>query len=317
MIGEKISELRKQNGYSQEDLADRLGISRQSVSKWESGQSQPELDKLIQLSDLFHVSTDYLLREETHPAVTEVVEDEDLGPILTANPNPHPTAVQAMEAPRPKQQDFGFDEEEETETQDLKERWKEAVKQTFFSKPEKEVYILSAKEAEDYIAAREEKGRLIANGVAECILSVALVPMLATVIGTDGAAMTGVMLMFCVIAHAVTLFMRAASVGKEFKHLSRVAILPEYDAEAMIEDRSFKMNESAKNNVMAGVFLCIISVLPVLASSMTVFSSRLVGVGIAGMFAMIGSAVYKFIRAGFRSGTAKRLLQESAGTTKR
>ena len=58
MIGNRIAELRRQNGMSQEELADRLGISRQSVSKWESGQSQPEIEKLLQLSELFHVSTD-------------------------------------------------------------------------------------------------------------------------------------------------------------------------------------------------------------------------------------------------------------------
>ncbi|MCM1113775.1 MAG: helix-turn-helix domain-containing protein [Muribaculum sp.] len=56
--------LRKRNGWSQEDLAERLDISRQSVSKWESGASIPDLDKIIKLSSLFGVSTDYLLKEE-------------------------------------------------------------------------------------------------------------------------------------------------------------------------------------------------------------------------------------------------------------
>ena len=62
-LGEKIALLRRQSGQSQEALADRLNVSRQAVSKWESGASVPELDKLLALSEVFGVSTDYLLKE--------------------------------------------------------------------------------------------------------------------------------------------------------------------------------------------------------------------------------------------------------------
>ena len=64
ILGEKIAVLRKQNGWSQEDLAEQLQISRQSVSKWESGASIPDLDRIVKLSALFGVSTDYLLKDE-------------------------------------------------------------------------------------------------------------------------------------------------------------------------------------------------------------------------------------------------------------
>lgn len=64
-LGEKIQQLRKAGGLSQEQLAEKLGVSRQSVSKWESGQSLPEIDKIIQISSLFSVSTDSLLKEES------------------------------------------------------------------------------------------------------------------------------------------------------------------------------------------------------------------------------------------------------------
>ncbi len=64
ILAEKITLLRKQNNWSQEDLAEELGISRQSVSKWESGTSIPDLDKIVKLSALFGVSTDYLLKDE-------------------------------------------------------------------------------------------------------------------------------------------------------------------------------------------------------------------------------------------------------------
>ena len=63
-LSEKIMMLRKKEGWSQEELASRLNISRQSVSKWESGQSLPDIDKIILLSQLFHVTTDYLLLDQ-------------------------------------------------------------------------------------------------------------------------------------------------------------------------------------------------------------------------------------------------------------
>lgn len=61
-IADRIQYLRKQKGYSQEELADKIGVSRQAVSKWESEQSTPDLEKIIAMSDLFDVTTDYILK---------------------------------------------------------------------------------------------------------------------------------------------------------------------------------------------------------------------------------------------------------------
>ena len=63
VFSEKLLELRRREGLSQEQLADRLGVTRQSVSKWESGAAIPELGKLIALSDMFSVSLDYLVKD--------------------------------------------------------------------------------------------------------------------------------------------------------------------------------------------------------------------------------------------------------------
>ena len=63
-LAERIRELRRARGLSQEELADQVGVSRQAVSKWEGDQSLPELDKVLALSLLFETSTDYLLKGE-------------------------------------------------------------------------------------------------------------------------------------------------------------------------------------------------------------------------------------------------------------
>lgn len=61
-LADRIQQLRKRKGISQEELADRIGVSRQAVSKWESGQTSPDLEKIVLLSEFFEVTTDYLLK---------------------------------------------------------------------------------------------------------------------------------------------------------------------------------------------------------------------------------------------------------------
>lgn len=63
-ISEKIVHLRKLNGLSQEDLADKLGVSRQAISRWEIGTAKPDANNILQISKLFGVTTDYLLHDE-------------------------------------------------------------------------------------------------------------------------------------------------------------------------------------------------------------------------------------------------------------
>ena len=63
-LGEKIQKLRKQRGLSQEALAEKVTVTRQTISKWELGQSLPDLDFIAQLSDIFNVSSDYLIKDE-------------------------------------------------------------------------------------------------------------------------------------------------------------------------------------------------------------------------------------------------------------
>lgn len=75
ILAEKVMTLRKKKGWSQEELAEKLNISRQSVSKWESGASIPDIDKIILISGLFGVSTDYLLKDEME---TEEISEKEI-----------------------------------------------------------------------------------------------------------------------------------------------------------------------------------------------------------------------------------------------
>ena len=83
-LAKKMIELRKQNGLSQQDLADRLGVSRQAISRWETGAVQPLADSVKSLAQVFQVSTDYLLNDDLD------------------DPTPPPTAQPAPPQEKPK-----------------------------------------------------------------------------------------------------------------------------------------------------------------------------------------------------------------------
>ena len=76
ILADKIIRLRKKAGWSQEELAERLGVTRQSVSKWEGAQSVPDIEKILQMSRIFGVTTDYLLKDELD-------EEETLTPLAS------------------------------------------------------------------------------------------------------------------------------------------------------------------------------------------------------------------------------------------
>ena len=78
ILADKIISLRKKAGWSQEELAEQLGVTRQSVSKWEGAQSVPDMDKVVQMSRLFGVTTDYLLKDELEEQAAAPAEEKSV-----------------------------------------------------------------------------------------------------------------------------------------------------------------------------------------------------------------------------------------------
>ena len=76
-LSDKIIKLRKANGWSQEDLAEKLNVSRQAISRWENGTALPDAQNVLQISKLFHVTTDYLLNDDYE-------SDSDIPAVQTA-----------------------------------------------------------------------------------------------------------------------------------------------------------------------------------------------------------------------------------------
>lgn len=88
ILADKIIRLRKKNGWSQEELAGKMNVSRQAVSKWEAAQTTPDLEKILQLGNLFGVTTDYLLKDEIEDEeFTNGVEENSLRKVTLTEAN--------------------------------------------------------------------------------------------------------------------------------------------------------------------------------------------------------------------------------------
>ena len=84
ILADKITALRKKAGWSQAELTEQLGVTRQSVSKWEGAQSVPDMDKVVQMSRLFGVTTDFLLKDELSEEEDYTRENKAKSPVIGA-----------------------------------------------------------------------------------------------------------------------------------------------------------------------------------------------------------------------------------------
>ena len=112
IFSEKLQLLRKSKGFTQEELAERLDVSRQAVAKWESGQVYPDISNLIQISDLFNVSIDYLVRDQDCMLNISADIKTDLDKLidfrLEANRNTYAAAMNETNSTRLDSHDFRY-----------------------------------------------------------------------------------------------------------------------------------------------------------------------------------------------------------------
>lgn len=118
IFSEKLYLLRKNKGYTQEELAEKLCVSRQAIAKWESGQSFPDIANLIQISDLMNVTVDYLVRDQEcsrKPIETAVGDmDKIIQFRLKANVNTYAAFMNETDSTRYDSHDYKYEEGEFT-----------------------------------------------------------------------------------------------------------------------------------------------------------------------------------------------------------
>ena len=98
IFADKLIDLRKKNGWTQEELAERLNVSRQTISKWEGAQSVPDFKRMIQLSELFGVSTDYLLKDSVEADPLAPAKADELTVDGGVSDTLHPVSMETADA---------------------------------------------------------------------------------------------------------------------------------------------------------------------------------------------------------------------------
>lgn len=113
IFSEKLQMLRKTKGYTQEKIAEMLDVSRQAIAKWEAGLSYPDIFNLIQISNLFHVTVDYLIKEQDCNVVMDREYIDDIGNLikfrLEANVNTYAAFLNEVASTRMDSHDFHYE----------------------------------------------------------------------------------------------------------------------------------------------------------------------------------------------------------------
>ena len=112
IFSEKLQLLRKNKGVTQEELAEKLDVSRQAVAKWESGQVYPDINNLIQISNLFNVTVDYLVRDQECMVSCDDHVDKDIDKLidfrLEANVNTYAAYMNETDSTRLDSHDYSY-----------------------------------------------------------------------------------------------------------------------------------------------------------------------------------------------------------------
>lgn len=274
-LGDKIMTLRRQRGWPQEELAERCQVSRQSVSKWESGQSVPDLDKILTLSETFGVSTDFLLKEELEREPVPVKLPESSGTEESCG-----SGYFAQEGEVVARSRIGRGEAED-----------------FLNH---EAYWAPLVAGGVSICILSPVLLLLMGGLSE----LGIIP-----ISENLAGGLGLIVLLLMVAGAVVVFLRYGMSEHEYGVLSRGQFELAYGVETMLREQKKAFLPEFTKNITIGVVLCILSVIPLFITA--ILESELFGVlSVVLLLAVVSVAVNLFVRSGIVWGSFDRLLKE-------
>jgi len=270
ILADKIIKERKKNGWSQEDLAEKLNVSRQSVSKWESAQSVPDLKKILKLSEIFNVSTDYLLKESYDEDKKTINETENDKIILEKTP-------------------------------------KETEKICPVNMEEASEYIsLQEKNAHPFALA---VALCITSPVLLLILLalsysniIGITEKIATGIGLTA--------LFFMVAAAVFVFVKYATQMSKFEYLKKTVIETAYGIDDMVKEKKKNFSKTYSMSITIGVVLCILSALPLIITSILTKNEMAIMFMVGVLLFIVAVAVYLFVKVSLINECYNILLQE-------
>lgn len=329
VLSDKILMLRKQKGWSQEELAERLGVSRQSVSKWESGASLPDLNRILDLSRLFAVTTDFLLKDEEpaeDDAPEEDPEDGEAGQEQerkreqeqepeqkpererTCEPEQKPEREQKQEQkPGPEgEQKRESEGQPEPEFHTFEGEWIPPEEEPQYAQYDKEYRRVTFGETMDYLEQSGEYGRQLGKGVMLCIFSpgllmgpvgISMLPFIPGFFTEDVAGVVGCVMLLLMVAWAVSVFINGDLKIRQYKYFTKGHYILESGVEQAVSEEKEAFEDSYRRSITIGIVLCVVSVTPLLLTSVLVDAEGLVILSLLPMFLMVGVGVNLIVAA--------------------
>ena len=307
ILADKIIKERKKLGLSQEELAEKMNVSRQAVSKWEGNQSVPEIEKILQLSSLFGVTTDYLLKDEIEnegstgneekqcDTVKETFSEESL-----TQDAPAIVAEKSGVFPfNKKTVSIGMSNDSVSENQGVRA-----------------VRTVTMKQAEDYLGIRKAAAKKIAIGTFLSIISVIPLFLLAvasesrvTELSENTAGALGLIFMLIIIAPAVGLFIYTGFKSAPYEFLEKEPFETENGVPEMVKEQQENFSGTyAKFNIIGTIF-CILSPISLFIGAFSDNEFRMI-IALAIMMIIVGIGVVFFILAGVPHESMQKLLKE-------
>lgn len=278
IISEKIMSLRKKMGCSQEDLANELNVSRQSVSKWETGASIPDMNKVIQMSDLFGVTTDYLLRDNF---------DDDLN------------------------QQAGI--EHLVKTESIKKDY-QSEDRYYVTMEESDAYL--EMERKNGLEIGFGVALCIWSSILVVIL-MSISESKPSVISEQVAESVGVTVLFIMIALAVYIFITRGGRSKKYNYIENEIIQLEYGVEASIKRKKETFDPVGTSQIAIGIGIILLGVIPTVVASSLSSNEVYIGISAGLMLFFIGLGVMLIIRASVIKSSFKKLLEEDYRRTEK
>lgn len=307
-LSEKIMDLRKRSGWSQEELAERLGISRQSVSKWETGESVPDLERIIRMSELWQVSTDYLLKENAALEGDASTERSSCADGPRTEDDPRQDGPWDMPGGRTASGTSGYEF---------------ASKQA--SESASSVHEVTRAEALDFLEVSRHASPRMALGVMLCILSPICLILLGAfseslafpvpVLGmylSDNMNLAGgigltVLLIF--VAVAVGIFLTTGMQLSAYEYMEKEVLSVPEDVLAEVSGRRADYESTFRGSITAGVLLCVLGAIPLFLSSAFSDADFAMAVGLCILLVLVAVGVFFLVSVGIIHGSFEKLLQ--------
>ena len=347
ILADKIVSLRKKAGWSQEDLAEKLGVTRQSVSKWEGAQSVPDMDKVVMMSRLFGVSTDFLLKDELEEETPCAAAQDDDTPLRRVTMKQASAYLALRKAAAPKiaiatalciispvtlillagmseVQRFPISGNAAAGIGLCVMLVLLAVAVSIFLRADADVRDYRFLEEEPFeteygvegmVRQRQQEykdthTRLVTVGVVLCVL--AAVPLFAAmcISGSDLLYIAAVCALLVLVAVAVVLFMQCGAAVKPYEFLEKEPIDTEYGVTGLAHERrdAFAVQYNRGNTL--GTVLCILCAVPLFAAMMFLDTDILAAAAVCLLLVLVACGVYAFVRVGTVQDALDQLLEE-------